>query len=93
MIMWIDLTPNPSPRRRGGKVDGFIRMKKICVNLRDPTSPRLRRTGLRETTSQDMAFPVRPVFTPFVVVVGGKYFFPVPECLLFDQAYLRLKGR
>jgi hypothetical protein len=32
-----------------------------------------------------MAFPVRPVFTPFVVVVGGKYFLPVPECLLFDQ--------
>ena len=76
--MWIDLTPNPSPRRRGGKVDGFIRMKKICVNLRE----------LRETTPQGMAFPVRPVFTPFVVVVGGKYFFPVPECLLFDQACL-----
>jgi len=36
-------------------------------------------------TSKDMAFPVRPVFTPFVVVVGGKYFLPVPECLLFDQ--------
>jgi hypothetical protein len=32
-----------------------------------------------------MAFPVRLVFTPFVVVVGGKYFLPVPECLLFDQ--------
>ncbi len=25
-------------------------------------------------------------FTPFVVVVGGKYFLPVPECLLFDRA-------
>ena len=24
------------------------------------------------------------LFTPFVVVVGGKYFLPVPECLLFD---------
>jgi len=24
-------------------------------------------------------------FTPFVVVVGGKYFLPVPECLLFDR--------
>jgi hypothetical protein len=71
MIMWTNLLPSP---RRRGKV--FIQMKKICVNLRD----------LRETTSQDMAFPVRPVFTPFVVVVGGKYFFPVPECLLFDQA-------
>ncbi len=35
--------------------------------------------------SKDMAFPVRPVFTPFVVVVGGKYFLPVPECLLFDR--------
>jgi hypothetical protein len=23
------------------------------------------------------------LFTPFVVVVGGKYFLPVPECLLF----------
>ena len=23
-------------------------------------------------------------FTPFVVVVGGKYFLPAPECLLFD---------
>jgi hypothetical protein len=21
-------------------------------------------------------------FTPFVVVVGGKYFLPIPECLL-----------
>jgi hypothetical protein len=39
-------------------------------------------------TIQDMAFPVRPVFTPFVVVVGGKYFLPVPECLLFDQRNL-----
>ncbi len=34
---------------------------------------------------KDMAFPARPVFTPFVVVVGGKYFLPVPECLLFDR--------
>ncbi len=25
------------------------------------------------------------LFTPFVVVVGGKYFLPAPECLLFDQ--------
>jgi hypothetical protein len=24
------------------------------------------------------------LFTPFVVVVGCKYFLPVPECLLFD---------
>jgi hypothetical protein len=24
-------------------------------------------------------------FTPFVVVVGGKYFLPVPECLLFGR--------
>jgi len=24
-------------------------------------------------------------FTPFVVVVGGKYFLPVPDCLLFDR--------
>jgi hypothetical protein len=31
---------------------------------------------------KSMAFPVRLVFTPFVVVVGGKYFLPVPECLL-----------
>lgn len=38
---------------------------------------------------RDMAFPVRPVFTPFVVVVGGKYFLPVPECLLFDQENLK----
>jgi hypothetical protein len=28
-------------------------------------------------------------FTPFVVVVGGKYFLPVPECLLFDQEFCR----
>lgn len=27
-------------------------------------------------------------FTPFVVVVGGKYFLPVPDCLLFDQESL-----
>jgi hypothetical protein len=25
-------------------------------------------------------------FTPFVVVVGSKYFLPAPECLLFDRA-------
>ncbi len=25
------------------------------------------------------------LFTPFVVVVGCKYFLPVPECLLFDR--------
>lgn len=24
-------------------------------------------------------------FTPFVVVVGGKYFLPVPDCLLFGR--------
>ena len=42
-------------------------------------------TIMSTRTSEDMAFPVRPVFTPFVVVVGGKYFLPVPECLLFDQ--------
>ncbi len=30
-----------------------------------------------------MAYPARLVFTPFVVVVGGKYFLPVPECLIF----------
>ena len=36
-------------------------------------------------TLEDMALPVRPVFTPFVVVVGGKYFLPVPGCLLFDR--------
>lgn len=29
------------------------------------------------------------LFTPFVVVVGCKYFLPVPECLLFDQALKR----
>jgi hypothetical protein len=29
-----------------------------------------------------MAFPERLVFTPFVVVVGSRYFFPAPECLL-----------
>ena len=27
------------------------------------------------------------LFTPFVVVVGGKYFLPAPECLLFDRVY------
>ncbi len=27
-------------------------------------------------------------FTPFVVVVGGKYFLPVPDCLLFDRKTL-----
>ncbi len=32
---------------------------------------------------KDMAYPARLVFTPFVVVVGGKYFLPVPECLIF----------
>jgi len=31
---------------------------------------------------KDMAFPGRLVFAPFVVVVGSRYFFPVPECLL-----------
>lgn len=31
----------------------------------------------------DMAYPARLVFTPFVVVVGSKYFLPVPECLIF----------
>ena len=46
---------------------------------------RLGTIDSRLRTTKDMAFPVRPVFTPFVVVVGGKYFFPVPECLLFDQ--------
>jgi hypothetical protein len=25
-------------------------------------------------------------FTPFVVVVGGKYFLPVPECLFINPA-------
>ncbi len=25
------------------------------------------------------------LFTPFVVVVGCKYFLPVPECLLFGR--------
>ena len=28
-------------------------------------------------------------FTPFVVVVGSKYFLPVPDCLLFDLECLR----
>jgi hypothetical protein len=37
---------------------------------------------------EEMAFPARPVFTPFVVVVGGKYFLPVPGCLLFGQECL-----
>lgn len=32
---------------------------------------------------KDMAYPARLVFTPFVVVVGSKYFLPVPECLIF----------
>ena len=36
------------------------------------------------TFINDMAYPTRQVFTPFVVVVGGKYFLPVSECLLFD---------
>ncbi|MBL7845961.1 MAG: hypothetical protein JNL40_00730 [Cyclobacteriaceae bacterium] len=27
-------------------------------------------------------------FTPFVVVVGSKYFLPAPECLLFDRAII-----
>jgi hypothetical protein len=36
-----------------------------------------------------MAYPARLAFTPFVVVVGGKYFWPVPECLLFDREYYR----
>ena len=39
-------------------------------------------------TPKDMAFPARPVFTPFVVVVGGKYFLPVPGCLLFGREIL-----
>lgn len=29
-----------------------------------------------------MAFPERLAFAPFVVVVGSRYFFPAPECLL-----------
>lgn len=29
-----------------------------------------------------MAYPGRLVFAPFVVVVGSRYFFPAPECLL-----------
>ena len=45
----------------------------------------LKNMDSRLMTIKDMAFPVRPVFTPFVVVVGGKYFLPVPECLLFDR--------
>jgi hypothetical protein len=31
---------------------------------------------------KDMAFPGRLGFAPFVVVVGSRYFFPAPECLL-----------
>ena len=48
----------------------------------------LKTQDSRLGTSKDMAFPVRPVFTPFVVVVGGKYFLPVPGCLLFGQEIL-----
>jgi|GEM_PF-1700179 len=33
------------------------------------------------------------LFTPFVVVVGGKYFLPVPECLLLDQGLPTQGGR
>ncbi len=40
----------------------------------------------------DMAFPARLAFTPFVVVVGSKYFLPVPECLLFGQEYFMMQG-
>jgi hypothetical protein len=32
-------------------------------------------------------------FAPFVVVVGGRYFLPVPECLLFDQVLHRRWGK
>jgi hypothetical protein len=39
--------------------------------------------GRRGVRGEDMAYPARLVFTPFVVVVGGKYFLPVPECLIF----------
>ena len=40
-----------------------------------------------------MALPERQAFAPFVVVVGSKYFFPVPECLLnrldfIEQSYI-----
>jgi hypothetical protein len=37
----------------------------------------------RGARGEVMAYPARLVFTPFVVVVGGKYFLPVPECLIF----------
>jgi hypothetical protein len=36
-----------------------------------------------------MAFPERLVFAPFVVVVGGRYFFPVPECLLSGSGIMQ----
>ena len=35
---------------------------------------------------KEMAFPARQVFTPFVVVVGCKYFLPVPGCLFFVES-------
>ena len=37
---------------------------------------------LKRGRGEVMAFPGRLVFAPFVVVVGSRYFFPVPECLL-----------
>jgi hypothetical protein len=40
-------------------------------------------TFLSASRGKVMAYPARLVFTPFVVVVGGKYFLPVPECLIF----------
>ncbi len=48
--------------------------------IRNSSCSPLLRIGAR---GEVMAYPARLVFTPFVVVVGGKYFLPVPECLIF----------
>lgn len=41
----------------------------------------LSNARVQKQNIKGMAFPVRLVFTPFVVVVGCKYFLPVPGCL------------
>ena len=59
------------------------------VNSSQSVVPGLEGYGLLRDDygRKDMAYPERQVFAPFVVVVGGKYFFPVPECLLSGSGY------
>ncbi len=60
--------------RCGLVVDGCSRTLQTTINQQRSTNPKT--WHFRHDWS----------FTPFVVVVGGKYFLPVPECLLFDRA-------